>query len=313
MNHHCTTINKMKIMQPEKKSDFVSRIINFRESIQPFLEQAYNILSSIGNALTKIGDFYYRHFLSYNKFYWILMQLEWPPPPNLIEKGTEYLKIVEEYEKYGLDFVKDKVESIMLNWYTDQNLIEMIKKWRMSPLLKPRIHILESAVHAHIRNEYILSIPVFLSQIEGIITSGFRFSGWMNSKKFKEHLESVLHEALVIKNKNESIREFVINVLMVTFIHGENIESSLSRHAILHGADTDYGTRTNSLKLILLIENIKNLFRFESIENSKIFHFYGCPALNSSTRKRSFYSNVQEARRAGLTGCRRCNADNIFW
>lgn len=98
----------------------------------------------------------------------------------------------------------------------------------------------------------------------------------MNVKKFKEHIESILHEALVIKNKNESIREFVINVLMVKFIHGENIKLSLSRHAILHGTDIDYGTQTNSLELFLLIENIKNLFRFESLENSKIFHFYGC-------------------------------------
>jgi len=201
----------------------------------------------------------------------------------------------------------------MFRWHDDEYLKKMLHEWLKSPLLKQRMHILKPAVSAHIRGEYILVIPVMLSQIEGIIASGFRVSGWMNGEKFRRHIESLFHEAIIIKGKNEAIREFVTAKLMVPFLHGHPVNSPLSRHAILHGADIDYGTKANSLKLILFLENLRQLFRFEALENGRLFHVYGCLSLRTSIKKRLFFSSVQEAIRMGLRGCKRCRANKYYW
>jgi len=267
------------------------------------------VRNSLGELITAV----YEKVEAHDKFYLILMQLGWPPVTNRGQYVEEFSRIVEEYERNGLDHVRDTVESAMIRWHDKTYLRQMLHEWVKSPLLQARSHILTAAVQAHLRGEYILAIPVMLSQIEGVVVSGLGISGQVNSKKFKSHIESLLHEGMIIKNKNETIRQFVIGKLMAPFLHGEPVRASPSRHAILHGADLNYGTEPNSLKVILFMENIRQLFRFETINGGRVFHVYGCPSLRSSKKNRIFFSNVMEAMRLGLRACRRCGANKYLW
>lgn len=285
---------------------------NLKRTWQSVSSKIASFSEVVGQVLVTFGDAVYQHLQAHDKFYLILMQLGWPPLTNKSAYESEFLKIVQDYEKNGLDAVKDRIESMMFKRHDDEYLKKLLQEWAKSPLLKSRIHILRPALNAHIRGEYILAIPVMLPQIEGIIASGFRFSGWMKAEKFKKHIESLLHEAIVIKSKNEAIREFVTVKLMVPFLHGQTVESPLSRHAILHGADLNYGTKANSLKLILFLENLRQLFRFEALEDGTLFHVYGCLSLRASVKKRLFFSNAQEAIRMGLRGCKRCRARQYY-
>ncbi len=271
-----------------------------------------NFVDNVSHVLQEVTKAAYEHAQAYDKFFLISMKLGWPPVANKLSHMTDFLAIVEEYEKNGLNSVRDRIETAMVNWHDEAYIKQMLLGWDKSPLLKPRMHILMPAVQAHMRHEYVLSVPAMLSQIEGIIADGLAFTGWMTGKQFEAQVESLLHEALIIKNKNKSIREFVTTNLMVPFFHGEPVKSPLSRHAILHGADLLYGTEPNSLKLVLFIENLRQLFRFEALENSHLFHVYGCPSLRSSKKKRRFFSNVLEATMCGLIGCKRCGAAGHF-
>ncbi len=270
-------------------------------------------LSKVGDVIGEIITAVYEQVEKYDKFYLISMELGWPPATNRTKYTEESLRVVKEYERNGLDQVKGMIESAMIRWHDKNYLKEMFREWANSPLLRPRIHILKAALEAHLRGEYILSIPAMLPQIEGVVVTGLGISGRMKSKKFEEYVNSLQHEAIVIKNKNNALRRFVTAKLMAPFVHGQPVEASPSRHAILHGADLHYGSEVNSLKLILFMENIRQMFRFETIDGGHLFHVYGCPSLKQSRKKRIFFSNRMEATRNGLAGCKRCGADKYLW
>ena len=49
--------------------------------------------------------------------------------------------------------------------------------------------------------------------------------------------------------------------------HGKALQPDLSRHAILHGGDTNYGTELNALKVIMLIDYVQALANASSAES----------------------------------------------
>ena len=57
------------------------------------------------------------------------------------------------------------------------------------------------------------------------------------------------------------MKEFVSSEVFTGFEWGSPLTAALSRNAILHGADTNYGTEINSLKAIVLFDFI--VFSFE--------------------------------------------------
>jgi len=81
----------------------------------------------------------------------------------------------------------------------------------------------------------------------------------MDGKVQKEYFIKLLSKT-EIYSYDQAIKTFLFNVILVGFEHGTIPKSFLSRHAILHGADTTYGTVTNSLKSILLFDYLQGKF-----------------------------------------------------
>ena len=59
-------------------------------------------------------------------------------------------------------------------------------------------------------------------------------------------------------SNDEAFQRFINDIVLVHFEHGKAINSNLSRHAIMHGADKTYGNYLNSLKAILLFNAFLN-------------------------------------------------------
>lgn len=95
------------------------------------------------------------------------------------------------------------------------------------------------------------SVPALLAQLEGLIADASSHAGRMNATAWREHMnEAASRDPLV----GTLVKRFVNAVLAAPFEHGAPITSPLSRHAILHGGDVDYGTLTNSRTAILLVD-----------------------------------------------------------
>jgi hypothetical protein len=60
------------------------------------------------------------------------------------------------------------------------------------------------------------------------------------------------------------LRDYVSTVLLVNFAHGSSLDADLSRHAILHGADADYGTRRNAMKSIILFDYVQSVLAYNA-------------------------------------------------
>lgn len=123
-----------------------------------------------------------------------------------------------------------------------------------------RYPILEKAFKAHKKGEFELSIPVFLTQIEGLffdLTNKEIFSKgqgkkkentakeWLNSKEFDIAFLLAIMEPL---RENENIT--------ANFSESEYYPNVINRNKILHGRDINYSTELNSYKAISLLSFI---------------------------------------------------------
>lgn len=119
------------------------------------------------------------------------------------------------------------------------------------------------AFKAHRRGEFELSIPAFLILSEGIfrdLTKGDIFS--KRSKEKDSFVEQLKKNKKVIPLISYSI-EAVINgnIIGLSFSNKDDLAypNVLHRNRILHGSDTDFGTKVNSYKAISQFEFIVDL------------------------------------------------------
>ena len=113
---------------------------------------------------------------------------------------------------------------------------------------------LQEAFGAHRECKYALSIPVFLTQADGIFY-----------ERFEKHLFSKRGPGAVSAFSSEVTGRFfqaVLHPLMLAIPLWEDTRrlsdtfEGLNRHQVLHGMKADYNTEMNSLKTISLLDNL---------------------------------------------------------
>jgi len=140
-----------------------------------------------------------------------------------------------------------------------------------------RAVILKRAFEAHKAANYELSVPVLLAQADGIARDTFgknipRFSIYTRSKsrkkKIKKTIDKFAGEALLGSD--------IIDVLLIKMPlnasegDAELIKGVLSRNQILHGADTDYATLTNSCRAISWLDYVSYFHKLSSKRRNKL-------------------------------------------
>ena len=188
----------------------------------------------------------------------VVLELGYPPhggiPADLI--GS----VVGNYKVEGIEEVKEYIDELYFDIYNDAKLDLLLIKWESYSILKNRMPILRNAIKCHQQQMYFSSIPTLLPQMEGIIAKSFKHIGQMNGKALKNYLkQTFLVESSIEYSIEDALHDFYLEYILVNFNHGEEIRSDLSRHAILHGGDYKYGTRQNSLKIILMFDYLSDL------------------------------------------------------
>ena len=146
-------------------------------------------------------------------------------------------------DDYMVKFYKEKIRKIIL--FFEQHH-------------QARYPILEKAFKAHKKKEFELSIPVMLTQIEGLffdLTKKEIFSKGRGKNKdntAKEWLDSK-------ENNNINFRLSILQPLKenenitASFNEAKNFPNALNRNKILHGRDLNYSSELNSYKAISLL------------------------------------------------------------
>jgi hypothetical protein len=180
----------------------------------------------------------------------MLFQLKWPPPGHLSAILLD--KISLSFEK-GKITAQD-VDEILVHFYNKDRLQEIVDTWSEQKFIQPRMKILREVVTAHIEGRYELSIPSLLPQIEGIIADINKHAGRMNFPNIKEYVEAMFARDTRFDRVGKT---FFLSILYENFEWQDPIPF-LSRNAILHGADTNYASASNSLRLILMFDLLQD-------------------------------------------------------
>lgn len=234
----------------------------------------------------------------------VMIALGWPPPGEL--PLTAERIIAEVVDRDGLEAARKLVDREVPKLYPRNILESMLSGWRARPMLQRRDAILTKAVKAHLAGDYELSIPVLLAQTEGIIADGFGHRGVMSGPTMRAYLDRLLESPDWWSN-HQVVRAMFIRVILVGFEHGKPPGSDLSRHAILHGADTLYPTEANSLRAILMLDEVQKAFCLVAGPDGKLFHRFGCARTRSAGARLLRFRSVRLATERGLEPCPECD------
>ncbi len=187
-----------------------------------------------------------------------LSELNYPPISTDINISSlqdlnKQLKQAEDYEKLEV------LDGFILRMFNDEKVDDKLNEWIELECLKDRIHIINEIVQAHKHKLFSLSTLAIFPQIEGILAETFpelrskegKFTGHYQKKSLEEIFDT--HP-----DKFNSIWSgYYDDNILKGFEHLKPIEY-LSRHALAHGADKDYGTIVNSTKSLMIFDYIIN-------------------------------------------------------
>lgn len=227
----------------------------------------------------------------------MLLDIGWPLPGHLAAIAVD--EITEAYHDSRLS--GSDVEEIIVDSYTPDRMREVISTWEQNKALARRMPVLREVLDAHIERRYHLSIPAILPQIEGVIAEAFGHQGHLVAKQLASYFNQAVSASRLA---SRSAAKFFVETLQRGFDWGDPIPR-LSRNAILHGADADYASAANSLRLILFFDILQEALAFVSTASGARYHIAGCRTLRGRGIRRTF-SGRYDAETAGLHPCRIC-------
>lgn len=148
-----------------------------------------------------------------------------------------------------------KAEKVLADHFSDKSKLDEIERLIITKF-PHRERLIKSAFGAHRREEYELSIPVLLAQVDGIC------------KEVTEH--NLFRKNKYLPMTSRYVKKFASDAfqyaLLQPLAHSLPISASekergddfnaLNRHMVLHGESVDYGTKINSLKSISLLNYV---------------------------------------------------------
>jgi len=126
-----------------------------------------------------------------------------------------------------------------------------------------RTHLMRAAFKAHRRQEYELSIPVLLAQTDGICRDVV--NQYLFTKKKRKPSTAIYVEQIATDAYRAALLSPLAQTLPISASERERPTGSdaLNRHAVLHGESLDYGSKTNSLKTISLVNYVAHVLEVE--------------------------------------------------
>jgi hypothetical protein len=236
-----------------------------------------------------------------------LIAFRWPPPTMDTDFG-DMQHIVNLCDSFSRMEAEIQIDAFMLQRHGSDYIRERLDEWKQHDWISNRVPILVAAVNAHIQGLYELSVPTLLPQIEGIIWEGYGSTSGCRQLEEIRLATALCSDGLDFLD--DMAKRFFLDTLLQEFSLDQPVPG-LSRHAILHGIDTQYATQTNSLKLILLFDYFLGSFGVVSLDDSMTYHKLGCPHIQHSAGHRTVYGAHQSAQRAGKKPCRSCHPEYL--
>lgn len=162
-----------------------------------------------------------------------------------------------------------RIDKLILNYYTTQELKNIKCEWRNSDLPPHIKKILGQAIEAHIRGEYALSIACFSTMWEGLIHHKLHITGRYSQKKTGQGLVALIEE----NNFDPVFGDFYEKLIVCDCnTVDEVVEGVPNRNGVSHSKYKKYPNKKASLNAILITDFIIHLEPKQEMEESKDGH-----------------------------------------
>lgn len=174
--------------------------------------------------------------------------------------GKEFFEKLVELDEMNPN--NEEIDDLFINYYDLETRKQMIRDLKEIELIKEYEEILSQIEYGYERELYYLVIPTLFTMIEGMVAKGFQHKGYLGGPQIKEYVNDLLdgYEA-------QSLQEIINNRMLASFKHGEMVDSPISRHAILHGGDIDYGMEATALRVFLIFFHLAFAIGLRNIKN----------------------------------------------
>lgn len=185
----------------------------------------------------------------------ILASRGWVISPSLPISATHSLLRI--HDEQGMD----TLEETLIAHYDAETLEQLLESCYDRPTFAARRHLFEPALGAHRRGEYVLSVPVWLMQIDGIVFDELAIDDVFSKVKNRKRRQKLQQELGGANNYGEHMLTGLMEVLEAA---GESTRQAtaqeIRRHLVLHGIDLGYGTERNSIQGVLMLELLHMFF-----------------------------------------------------
>jgi len=206
---------------------------------------------------------------------------------NFTENTSKALRILYGYGWY-VDFIN--IDMITMHLYSyriinNENEVNLylIKTYnevadkilkKIVKMFPHRESIISKAFSAHKNKDYELSIPVLLTQIDGICFDYTKYVYFKKTKSLNPTISKYFNDIKVNELFSRLLEPFnkTTPLSQNTDINEIYDKYFLNRHMILHGKDINYATEINSCKTISFIAYVVSIFDYlnNSTQSEKI-------------------------------------------
>ena len=156
-------------------------------------------------------------------------------------------ELIVEFRLRGPTAAVERLHRLHEELFADTDFRSRLKaRWEKSR----RWAILEHILRAHDAELYCVSVPAALAQAEGIVVDAMAHTGMLPGGQLRAYIAHLRTEPNL---EGLAVDDFASKFLFAGFTHGSSIPR-FSRHAILHGADTAYGTKRSSLLALVWVD-----------------------------------------------------------
>jgi hypothetical protein len=187
---------------------------------------------------------------------------EWLFPTSTANPISD-MATIKEFLESNYSSVDDLFMDKLMN---NQRVKQTFDFWKRQPKISNRIPLIEEAIEAHIEKKFYLSVSALIPQVEGLLRDALK--NMNRSVDFESMRKEDMKRATsalkdLWKSQPYNLPEAIslldslpdaVSELYV--IPTQSLQGELYRHGICHGLQTDFGSKKNSLRLILLLDRI---------------------------------------------------------
>ncbi|MEG4226226.1 hypothetical protein QUA35_08715 [Microcoleus sp. N9_B2] len=188
---------------------------------------------------------------------------EWMFPTSTADVRSD-ITIINSFVEGDFSNIDDLfVDRLMDN----ERVKKTLSGWQKCPEISKRLPLIEEAIEAHIDKKFYLSVSALIPQVEGLLRDALQIRD-QNIDFTSIRKEDIRRATCALKDSWKSHYDLPEATLLleslpdaVSDIYEEydatkSVPGKLYRHGVCHGLQTDFNSKKNSIRLILLLDRI---------------------------------------------------------